>query len=234
MLIVVLSDLRIPTSTASLPPQFAALLKQKSRIDKVLLLGDSITELNNKSKLILKLELGLVNEDKDEDGDEKEKEEGTSDELLDIISPIPNSVIKIDGLSIGCCSSLHVPRGDPLTLLSISRQLNVDILLVPPSGPIGKSAMGGTIGGINGGSEAYTLDDTLFVCPGSATGAFIPGNDNNNNDSDNKETRPPSFCLLETIPEGPDNTQAQCTLYIYTLDPNTNQVSIDKLSYTKK
>ena len=229
MLIVVLSDLRIPTSTASLPPQFAALLKQKSRIDKVLLLGDSITELNNKSKLILKLELGLVNEDKDNDEEDNDEEEGTSDELLDIISPIPNSVIKIDGLSIGCCSSLHVPRGDPLTLLSISRQLNVDILLVPPSGPIGKSAMGGTIGGINGGSEAYTLDDTLFVCPGSATGAFIPGNDN-----DNKETRPPSFCLLETIPEGPDNTQAQCTLYIYTLDPNTNQVSIDKLSYTKK
>lgn len=49
-----------------------------------------------------------------------------------------------------------VPRGDPLSLLTMARQMNVDVLI-----------WGGTHK-----VEAYTLEGKFFVNPGSATGAF--------------------------------------------------------------
>ncbi|EHN02172.1 Vps29p [Saccharomyces cerevisiae x Saccharomyces kudriavzevii VIN7] len=68
-----------------------------------------------------------------------------------------NSIIRQGALKIGCCSGYTVvPKNDPLSLLALARQLDVDILL-----------WGGTHN-----VEAYTLEGKFFVNPGSCTGAF--------------------------------------------------------------
>lgn len=65
--------------------------------------------------------------------------------------------VKHDDLKIGVLSGITiVPKNDPLSLLNEARKMDVDILI-----------WGGTHR-----VEAYTLDDKLFVNPGSATGAF--------------------------------------------------------------
>lgn len=68
-----------------------------------------------------------------------------------------DTVIKQGDFKIGCCSGYTVvPKNDPLSLLALARQLDVDILL-----------WGGTHN-----VEAYTLEGKFFVNPGSCTGAF--------------------------------------------------------------
>lgn len=68
-----------------------------------------------------------------------------------------NTVIKQGNFKIGCCSGYTVvPKSDPLSLLALARQLDVDIML-----------WGGTHN-----VEAYTLEGKFFVNPGSCTGAF--------------------------------------------------------------
>ena len=68
-----------------------------------------------------------------------------------------NSIIRQGALKIGCCSGYTVvPKNDPLSLLALARQLDVDVLL-----------WGGTHN-----VEAYTLEGKFFVNPGSCTGAF--------------------------------------------------------------
>ena len=68
-----------------------------------------------------------------------------------------NAVVKQGGFKIGCCSGYTViPKNDPLSLLTLARQLDVDIML-----------WGGTHN-----VEAYTLEGKFFVNPGSCTGAF--------------------------------------------------------------
>ncbi|CAI4039391.1 hypothetical protein SMKI_08G0540 [Saccharomyces mikatae IFO 1815] len=68
-----------------------------------------------------------------------------------------NCIIRQGALKIGCCSGYTVvPKNDPLSLLALARQLDVDILL-----------WGGTHN-----VEAYTLEGKFFVNPGSCTGAF--------------------------------------------------------------
>lgn len=68
-----------------------------------------------------------------------------------------NTVIKQGEFKIGCCSGYTlVPKNDPLSLLALARQLDVDIML-----------WGGTHN-----VEAYTLEGKFFVNPGSCTGAF--------------------------------------------------------------
>lgn len=157
-----------------------------------------------------------------------------------------------DNLKIGFTNGYQiVPANDPLSLLTLARELDVDILI-----------WGGTHK-----VEAYTLDGKFFVNPGSATGAFNfdwperyeeeeevevevdevdvevveeEGEENGEGDTKKdeklvKETKTkieldlddpiPSFCLLDTH----DST---CTLYIYTyLD---GEVKVDKVSYTKE
>lgn len=67
------------------------------------------------------------------------------------------SIIKVGNFKIGCCSGYTVvPKNDPVSLLILARQLNVDILL-----------WGGTHN-----VEAYTLHGKFFVNPGSCSGAF--------------------------------------------------------------
>lgn len=68
-----------------------------------------------------------------------------------------NTVVKQGDFKFGCCSGYTVvPKNDPLSLLSLARQLDVDIML-----------WGGTHN-----VEAFTLEGKFFVNPGSCTGAF--------------------------------------------------------------
>lgn len=68
-----------------------------------------------------------------------------------------NTVLKQGDFKIGCCSGYTiVPKNDPLSLLALARQLDVDIML-----------WGGTHN-----VEAFTLEGKFFVNPGSCTGAF--------------------------------------------------------------
>lgn len=71
---------------------------------------------------------------------------------------LPLSLIVTHGsLRIGFLNGFTVtPRGDPLSLLTLARQWNVDVL----------------VWGNGGGVEAYTLEGKFFVNPGSATGAW--------------------------------------------------------------
>lgn len=67
------------------------------------------------------------------------------------------TVLKQGNFKIGCCSGYTVvPKNDPLSLLALARQLDVDVML-----------WGGTQN-----VEAYTLENKFFVNPGSCTGAF--------------------------------------------------------------
>ncbi|KAH3681219.1 hypothetical protein WICPIJ_007820 [Wickerhamomyces pijperi] len=79
---------------------------------------------------------------------------------FDIATPssLPLSLIVTHGsLRIGFLNGFTViPRGDPLSLLTLARQWNVDVL----------------IWGNGAGVEAYTLEGKFFVNPGSATGAW--------------------------------------------------------------
>lgn len=105
-------------------------------------------------------------------------------------SEIPlNSILRIGEFKIGCCNGYTiVPKSDPLSLLTLARQLDVDILL-----------WGGTHN-----VEAYTLEDKFFVNPGSCTGAFNTDWPviHENNISDNDE-------VTESIPieKGVDNSE---------------------------
>jgi vacuolar protein sorting-associated protein 29 len=168
-------------------------------------------------------------------------------------STIPLSLVITHGsLRIGFSNGYTiVPRGDPLSLLTMARQLNADVLI-----------WGGTHK-----VEAYTLEGKFFVNPGSATGAFStewPESDdiedvkdednkeaevqkddteatkekkeaaeepNENNgklgsedDDDTNEETVPSFTLL-------DIQGSLVTLYIYTYI--NGEVKVDKVSYRK-
>lgn len=76
----------------------------------------------------------------------------------DITEELPlTSIIKVGDFRIGCCSGYTiVPKNDPVSLLVLARQLNVDILLWSGTHNV----------------EAYTLEGKFFVNPGSCTGAF--------------------------------------------------------------
>ncbi|CCC70978.1 hypothetical protein NCAS_0G00910 [Naumovozyma castellii] len=68
-----------------------------------------------------------------------------------------NTIIRQGDFKIGCCSGYAVvPKNDPLSLLALARQLDVDILLWSGTHNV----------------EAYTLEGKFFVNPGSCTGAF--------------------------------------------------------------
>ncbi|CCH43963.1 hypothetical protein BN7_3518 [Wickerhamomyces ciferrii] len=71
---------------------------------------------------------------------------------------LPLSLIITHGsLRIGFTNGFTiVPKGDPLSLLTSARQMNVDVLIWGGSHKV----------------EAYTLEGKFFINPGSATGAF--------------------------------------------------------------
>ncbi|KAL6949931.1 hypothetical protein ACO0QE_000600 [Hanseniaspora vineae] len=144
MLILALSDAYIPERAIDLPIKFQKLLSaSKNKISQVLLLGNC----NKSVKFVEFLEQKVC--------DNIVSIKGESDYHE---TQLPyNALMPAGNFKIGLTSGfLIVPKNDVLSLLTISRQLDVDILL-----------WGGTHN-----VEAYVLENKLFINPGSCTGAF--------------------------------------------------------------
>ncbi|KAL6946553.1 hypothetical protein ACO0RG_000706 [Hanseniaspora osmophila] len=144
MLILALSDAYIPERAIDLPIKFQKLLSaSKNKISQVLLLGNC----NKSVKFVEFLEQKVC--------DNIISIKGESDYQA---TQLPyNAIVPAGNFKIGLTSGfLIVPKNDVLSLLTISRQLDVDILL-----------WGGTHN-----VEAYVLENKLFINPGSCTGAF--------------------------------------------------------------
>ena len=254
MLTLAIADLYIPDRALALPSKFVKLLcpspgsyPSNGKISNVLCLGNITQSLETLDFLYQLLpEFHLV--------------QGEMDDALLMAqqlallngkpaSTVPLSdIISHDNLRIGFTNGYQItPRNDPLSLLTIAREMDVDVLI-----------WGGT-----NKVEAYTLDGKFFINPGSATGAFntdwqevLPEEviEDNKEEEANPETKQdaegnsretdsgkniekttsetttddefvPSFCLLDTH----DNS---CNLYIYTY--LENEVKVDKVSYTKE
>lgn len=253
MLILAIGDLFIPDRSIQLPPKFTKLLcpnpnavPSNSKIALVICLGN-VTQLNATLEFLYNLSpsFHIVRGEFDDP-------HLLALELVTLLSKdvhVPLClVVTHDKLRIGFTNGYQVvPKNDPLALLTLARELDVDVLI-----------WGGTHK-----VEAYTLDGKFFVNPGSATGAFTLdwperfeeeeeeiGEDhasadgaestaksatdvNESADAQDLPSKPlsmdlddpiPSFCLLDTQ----DST---CTLFIYTyLD---GEVKVDKVTYVK-
>ncbi|KAH9201816.1 Metallo-dependent phosphatase-like protein [Zygosaccharomyces rouxii] len=138
MLVLALSDAHIPDRAIDLPLKFKKLLGVSNKISQAILLGNC-----TKSYEFLK----FVND--------------VSSNVVIVRGEYDNgllpAIVKQGDFKIGCCSGYTVvPKSDPLSLLALARQLDVDILL-----------WGGTHN-----VEAFTLEGKFFVNPGSCTGVF--------------------------------------------------------------
>lgn len=133
-----------------MPLKFKKLLNVPNKIQQVALLGNC-----NKSASFLKFINGVSENVVYVRG---EFDPTTITTPKNSVEELPlNTVIVQGSFRIGCCSSYTlVPKNDPLSLLTLARQLDVDILL-----------WGGTHN-----VEAYTLEGKFFINPGSCTGAF--------------------------------------------------------------
>ncbi|ODQ61311.1 hypothetical protein WICANDRAFT_29479 [Wickerhamomyces anomalus NRRL Y-366-8] len=154
MLVLAIGDLHIPNRAIDLPAKFKKLLVP-GKISQVLCLGNATSSPST-------LEF-LKNLSPDFQIVKGEFDENTS---------LPLSLIITHGsLRIGFTNGFTiVPRGDPLSLLTSARQMNVDVLI-----------WGGTHK-----VEAYTLEGKFFINPGSAT-----------DDTDDIYDSVPSFTLLD-------------------------------------
>lgn len=150
MLLLALSDAHIPERAIDIPLKFRKLLSVPNKIQQVALLGNcskSISFLNFVNSISNNIVLVRGEFDSQSIPTKKDSKE-----------EIPlNTVITQGEFRIGCCNGYTlVPKNDPLSLLTLARQLDVDILL-----------WGGTHN-----VEAYTLEGKFFINPGSCTGAF--------------------------------------------------------------
>ena len=166
----------------NIPSKFEKLLSIPDKISHIALLGnitgspDFLNFLNTASSNITMVrgefdKPTIVNSRTPESNNNHEALQETAIPLV--------AVIKEGNFKIGCCNGYTVvPKSDPLSLLSLARQLDVDIML-----------WGGTHN-----VEAYTLEEKFFVNPGSCTGAFnsdwpiINESITNTNENDNVDT----------------------------------------------
>ncbi|CCD25424.1 retromer subunit VPS29 NDAI_0F01050 [Naumovozyma dairenensis CBS 421] len=158
MLLLTLSDAHIPDRSIDLPAKFKKLLSVPDKISQVILLGNctrSSEFLNFVNQI--SPNVTIIRGEFDTAfppimaSSKRANEKVRKDEI-----PI-NTIIRQGDFKIGCCSGYTiVPKNDPLSLLTLARQLDVDIML-----------WGGTHN-----VEAYTLEGKFFVNPGSCTGAF--------------------------------------------------------------
>lgn len=249
MLVLALSDAHIPDRAVDLPTKFKKLLSIPDKISQVAVLGNSsgsssflkfVTDItpnvhmvrgefdNATIPVIHPTRVPIV-----KPGSNDKIEKSTRVEL-----PL-NTVFTQGDFKIGCCSGYTVvPKNDPLSLLALARQLDVDILL-----------WGGTYN-----VEAYTLEGKFFINPGSCTGSYntdwpvfsdILGKtqkEEENNDDGTEKTENvkknilvsdldingsnvPSFCLL-------DIQGTTCILYIYLFVDG--DVKVDKVVFEKQ
>ncbi|CAI4063876.1 hypothetical protein N7582_002523 [Saccharomyces uvarum] len=158
MLLLALSDAHIPDRATDLPLKFKKLLSVPDKISQVALLGNS-TKSHNFLKFVNQISsnITIVRGEFDNGHLPSTKKDKVSENSRNLEEIPMNSIIRQGALKIGCCSGYTVvPKNDPLSLLALARQLDVDILL-----------WGGTHN-----VEAYTLEGKFFVNPGSCTGAF--------------------------------------------------------------
>ncbi|AMD21677.1 HFL179Wp [Eremothecium sinecaudum] len=150
MLLLILSDSHIPDRALDLPSKFKKLLSVPNKIGQVLLLGNS-----TRSYQFLKFVNEISNNVVIVRGEFDNAMISTTQNLKEEI-PM-NTIIKQGDFKIGCCNGYTlVPKSDPLALLTLARQLDVDIML-----------WGGTHS-----VEAYTLEGKFFINPGSCTGSY--------------------------------------------------------------
>jgi vacuolar protein sorting-associated protein 29 len=141
MLILAIGDLHIPYRTTSLPPKFKKLLSP-GKISQVLCLGNS-TSSSETLDYLKQLSPDF------------QQVKGQ----FDSNAQLPTSLVVTHGnWRIGFTNGFSVvPENDSLSLLTLARQMNVDVLIW---------------GGESGKVEAYGLEGKFFVNPGSATGAM--------------------------------------------------------------
>lgn len=173
MLTLAIGDLFIPERAIDIPQKFKKLLAPNpqsiptnNKINRVVCLGNilnSTSTLQFLNNISPKFE--LVKGEYDDaniilhqlqlivDSQSKSPSRGAN---FAVKVPVHSRFVH-DNLKIGFTSgSQIVPRGDPLALSALARELDVDVLI-----------WGGTHR-----VEVYTLDGKFFVNPGSATGAF--------------------------------------------------------------
>lgn len=178
MLTLALGDLYIPDRSIDIPEKFRKLLSpnpnsipSNNKISQVLCLGNITSSLETLQFLHnISPSLHLVRGEFDDANILSQFLNQLSEEK---VNDIPNYKIIIhDNLKIGFTNGyLVIPKNDPLSLLALARELDVDILI-----------WGGTHK-----VEAYILDGKFFINPGSATGAFSFDWPNDDETSDEEE-----------------------------------------------
>lgn len=162
MLTLAIGDLYIPERTIDIPSKFKKLLSpnpnsipSNNKISEVVCLGN-ITNSYSTLKFLHDLSSKFSTVKGEFDNIDILTQQLTA--LNNKETNIPAyHIITCDDLRIGFTNGYQiVPKNDPLSLLTLARELNVDILV-----------WGGTHK-----VEAYTLDGKFFVNPGSATGAY--------------------------------------------------------------
>lgn len=162
MLTLAIGDIYIPDRAFELPLKFRKLLcpnpntiPTNNKLSKVLCLGN-ITNSYDTLKFLYDLSpsFNMV-------GGEFDNSQILSQQIALLNgkeSQVPTyNIIQHDNLRIGFTNGyLVVPKNDPLALLTLAREIDVNILI-----------WGGTHK-----VEAYTLDGKFFINPGSATGAY--------------------------------------------------------------
>ncbi|KAG0669854.1 Vacuolar protein sorting-associated protein 29 [Maudiozyma exigua] len=160
MLVLAIGDAHIPSRAINIPSKFRKLLSIPDKISHVALLGNSTSSpdfLNFLNTVSSNITMVRGEFDKPTIVHNRAPESNNNDVALQETNIPLVAVIKEGDFKIGCCSGYAVvPKSDPLSLLTLARQLDVDIML-----------WGGTHN-----VEAYTLEEKFFVNPGSCTGAF--------------------------------------------------------------
>ncbi|CCE78904.1 Piso0_000939 [Millerozyma farinosa CBS 7064] len=162
MLTLVIGDIFIPDRALSIPSKFKKLLcpnpksvPHNSKISEVICLGNIINSFDTLKFLYnLSPTFHIVRGEFDNTSIIQQQLTTLSNNELQI--PF-FKVIRLENLNVGFTSGHQIiPKSDPLALLTLARELDVDVLI-----------WGGTHK-----VEAYILDGKFFINPGSVTGAF--------------------------------------------------------------
>ncbi|CCE78318.1 Piso0_000939 [Millerozyma farinosa CBS 7064] len=162
MLTLVIGDIFIPDRALSIPTKFKKLLcpnpksvPHNSKISEVICLGNIINSFDT-LKFLYNLSPTLHIVRGEFDNTSIIQQQLTT--LSNNETQIPFfKVIRLENLNVGFTSGHQIiPKSDPLALLTLARELDVDVLI-----------WGGTHK-----VEAYILDGKFFINPGSVTGAF--------------------------------------------------------------
>lgn len=179
MLILAIGDLHIPYRATSLPSKFKKLLTP-GKISQVLCLGNSTTTSNETFEYLKQISPDF------------QQVKGQ----FDSNSQLPLSLVVTHGSwRIGFTNGFNVvPENDPLSLLTLARQMNVDVLIW---------------GGENGNVEAYGLEGKFFVNPGSATGAMGLGWEDVEDKEVEESTEEPKEQVKEDKVEGEEEAKEE-------------------------